>query len=111
MISISTPLKCTVTCRHYKITVLPTLLLLGIIIASFVSLVIAVKSFPREQLVVAVPTLIIVIVGCSYALWPFIEQVQGLPTIEKREVKASHTVVHEISGPLAISHNEWRANC
>lgn len=108
MISISAPFKYTVTCCHYRVTVLPTLLLLGTIIASFVSLVIAVKYFPGEQLVFAVPTLVVVIVGCSYAIWPFIEQVQKLPTTEKREAKASYTVVHEISRPLAVSHNEWR---
>lgn len=72
----------TITFRHHKVAVFPTLLLLGTIITSFASLVIAAKYFLKEQLIVAMPTLIFVIVGCSYSLWPFIEQVQTLPTFE-----------------------------
>lgn len=72
----------TITFRHHKVAVFPTLLLLGAIIVAFASLVIAAKSFPKEQLIVTIPTLMFVIVGCLYALWPFIEQVQTLPIFE-----------------------------
>lgn len=61
------------------------------------------KFMPKTQLLVAMPTLKFVIVGCCYTLWSFTGKVEVLPTLEKRELEreeAGYIVIHEITRSL-----------